>query len=384
MTYHFTEFPDRTLSNAYKWQKAAADKDLIPLWIADMDFITFPEMTAALEAFAKQGVYGYDGPKDSLYQAILDWEETQHGYKVAKEDVVLIEGVVPAISVAIQAFTKEDEAVLINTPVYPPFARTVTLNNRRLINNSLVEKDGHFELDFVQLEKDIIDNEVKLYVFCSPHNPGGRVWTAEELLQVGQICQKHGVILVSDEIHQDLTLFGHQNHSFNTVSPDFKEFTIILSSATKTFNIAGTKNSFALIENEVLRKLFQKRQLANNQHEVSSLGLLATEVALREGLPWLKELKTVLETNVNVVCDALAQTKIKVMKPEGTYLMWLDFSEIGLSHEEVAEVLADKAKLQLNDGLTFGREGKNHFRLNVAAPTTLIAEACERLVNTFG
>ncbi|WP_369351065.1 MalY/PatB family protein [Streptococcus hillyeri] len=372
MTYHFTEFPDRTLSNAYKWQKAAADKDLIPLWIADMDFITFPEMTAALEAFAKQGVYGYDGPKDSLYQAILDWEETQHGYKVAKEDVVLIEGVVPAISVAIQAFTKEDEAVLINTPVYPPFARTVTLNNRRLINNSLVEKDGHFELDFVQLEKDIIDNEVKLYVFCSPHNPGGRVWTAEELLQVGQICQKHGVILVSDEIHQDLTLFGHQHHSFNTVSPDFKEFTIILSSATKTFNIAGTKNSFALIENEVLRKLFQKRQLANNQHEVSSLGLLATEVALREGLPWLKELKTVLETNVNVVCDALAQTKIKVMKPEGTYLMWLDFSEIGLSHEEVAEVLADKAKLQLNDGLTFGREGKNHFRLNVAAPTTLI------------
>lgn len=384
MTYHFTEFPDRTLSNAYKWQKAAADKDLIPLWIADMDFITFPEMTAALEAFAKQGVYGYDGPKDSLYQAILDWEETQHGYKVAKEDVVLIEGVVPAISVAIQAFTKEDEAVLINTPVYPPFARTVTLNNRRLINNSLVEKDGHFELDFVQLEKDIIDNDVKLYVFCSPHNPGGRVWTAEELLRVGQICQKHGVILVSDEIHQDLTLFGHQHHSFNTVSPDFKEFTIILSSATKTFNIAGTKNSFAIIEHEDLRKLFQKRQLANNQHEVSSLGLLATEVALREGLPWLKELKTVLETNVNVVCDALAQTKIKVMKPEGTYLMWLDFSETGLSHEEVAEVLAEKAKLQLNDGLTFGREGKHHFRLNAAAPTTLIAEACERLVNTFG
>ncbi|MFC5630707.1 MULTISPECIES: MalY/PatB family protein [Streptococcus] len=384
MTYHFTEFPDRTLSNAYKWQKAAADKDLIPLWIADMDFITFPEMTAALEAFAKQGVYGYDGPKDSLYQAILDWEETQHGYKVTKEDVVLIEGVVPAISVAIQAFTKEDEAVLINTPVYPPFARTVTLNNRRLINNSLVEKDGHFELDFVQLEKDIIDNDVKLYVFCSPHNPGGRVWTAGELLRVGQICQKHGVILVSDEIHQDLTLFGHQHHSFNTVSPDFKEFTIILSSATKTFNIAGTKNSFAIIENEDLRKLFQKRQLANNQHEVSSLGLLATEVALREGLPWLNELKTVLETNVNVVCDALAQTKIKVMKPEGTYLMWLDFSETGLSHEEVAEILDKKAKLQLNDGLTFGREGKNHFRLNAAAPTTLIAEACKRLVNTFG
>ncbi|WP_161980497.1 MalY/PatB family protein [Streptococcus sp. S784/96/1] len=384
MTYHFTEFPDRTLSNAYKWQKAAADKDLIPLWIADMDFITFPEMTAALEAFAKQGVYGYDGPKDSLYQAILDWEETQHGYKVTKEDVVLIEGVVPAISVAIQAFTKEDEAVLINTPVYPPFARTVTLNNRRLINNSLVEKDGHFELDFVQLEKDIIDNDVKLYVFCSPHNPGGRVWTEGELLRVGQICQKHGVILVSDEIHQDLTLFGHQHHSFNTVSPDFKEFTIILSSATKTFNIAGTKNSFAIIENEDLRKLFQKRQLANNQHEVSSLGLLATEVALREGLPWLNELKTVLETNVNVVCDALAQTKIKVMKPEGTYLMWLDFSETGLSHEEVAEILDKKAKLQLNDGLTFGREGKNHFRLNAAAPTTLIAEACKRLVNTFG
>lgn len=384
MTYNFTDFPDRTLSNAYKWQKASADKELIPLWIADMDFITFPEMTAALEQFAKQGIYGYDGPKDSLYQAILAWEEIQHGYKVTKEDIVLIEGVVPAISVAVQAFTKENDAVLINTPVYPPFARTVTLNNRQLVNNALVEKNGRFELNFEQLEKDIVDNDVKLYVFCSPHNPGGRVWTEEELLKIGELCQKYGVILVSDEIHQDLTLFGHKHHSFNTVSPNFKDFTIILSSATKTFNIAGTKNSFVIIENEGLRKLFQKRQLANNQHEVSSLGLLTTEVALREGLPWLKDLKVVLEHHVELVCQALSETKIKVMKPEGTYLIWLDFSETGLSHEEVAEILDKKAKLQLNDGLTFGREGKHHFRLNVAAPTKLIEEACQRLVKYFG
>lgn len=383
MTYNFTDFPDRTKTNAYKWQKAAADKEVLPLWIADMDFITFPEMTAALEKFAKQGIYGYDAPNDSLYQAIVDWEKNQHGYQVTKDDILLIEGVVPAISVAVQAFTKEGDAVLINTPVYPPFARTIKLNNRQLVSNSLIEKDGRFEIDFEQLEKDMVDEEVKLYVFCSPHNPGGRVWTKEELEKVGQLCQKHGVLLVSDEIHQDLMLFGHKHYSFNTVSTAFKDFTIILGSATKTFNIAGTKNSFVIIENERLRQLFQKRQLANNQHEVSSLGLLTTEVALRQGLSWLTDLKVVLERNVDLVSRELAKTKIKVMKPEGTYLVWLDFSQTGLSHEEILEILEKKAKLQLNDGLTFGREGRYHFRLNTAAPTAIIEEACQRLLEYF-
>lgn len=383
MVYNFTDFPDRRKTNAIKWQKAVADEEFLPLWIADMDFETFPEMKAALADFADRGIYGYDGPTDTLFDAIIAWEKNEHGFEISQDEITLIEGVVPAISVAVQAFTKEKDAVLINTPVYPPFARTVTLNNRQLISNSLVKINGRFELDFEQLEKDIVDHQVKLYVFCSPHNPGGRVWSKEELQKVGELCQKHGVILVSDEIHQDLTLFGHQHHSINTVDETFKEFTVLLGSATKTFNIAGTKNSFVIIQNPDLRKAFRYRQLANNQHEISSLGLVATETALRYGKPWLTDLKAVLEENIDLVCQALESINIKVMKPEGTYLIWLDFSNLGLSHEVVADRLEKEAKLQLNDGLTFGPEGKCHFRINTAAPKWLVEKACHRLVDTF-
>lgn len=273
--------------------------------------------------------------------------------------------------------------MLINTPVYPPFARSVKLNNRRLIENSLVERNGHFEIDFTQLEKDMAENQVKLYLFCSPHNPGGRVWTSEELRKVAELCQKYGVILVSDEIHQDLALFGHKHHSINTVG-DFGQFSLVLSSATKTFNVAGTKNSFAIIENPALRAQFKKRQLANNQHEVPTIGLITTETAFRYGKPWLTELKGLLEKHSDFLTDYLEQhTKIKVMKPEGTYLVWLDFSAYNLSDEELHKKIKEEAKLILNVGSTFGKEGAGHARLNLAAPTAVLQEACERLAKVF-
>ena len=290
----------------------------------------------------------------------------------------------PAISTAIQAFTKEGEAVLINTPVYPPFARSIKLNNRRLITNSLVEKDGLFEIDFDQLEKDFVEENVKLYVLCNPHNPGGRVWEKEVLEKIGQLCQKYGVLLISDEIHQDLALFGNKHQSFNTVNEDFKEFSLILSSATKTFNIAGTKNSYAIIENPKLRLAFQKRQLANNQHEISGLGYLATEAAYLYGEDWLTELKELIETHINYVVDVFGkETKIKVMKPQGTYLIWLDFSAYDISDEELRKLLRDEAKVILNRGLDFGEEGALHARLNVAMPTSILEEVCQRIIATF-
>lgn len=383
--YDFTTVPERLSTNAVKWQATKENKNLLPLWIADMDFVTFPEMTKALEEFARHGVYGYNATPDSLLDKIVNWEKEQHGYFISKEDITLIEGVVPAISVALQAFSKEGDAVLINTPVYPPFARTITLNQRKLVNNSLIEKNGHFEIDFEQLEKDIVEHQVKIYLFCSPHNPGGRVWSKDELEKIGKLCQKYHVILLSDEIHQDLALYGNQHHSFNTVSEDFSDFSVILSSATKTFNIAGTKNSFVLIKNPELRAAFRKIQLRNNQHEISSLGLIATETALTYGKPWLEELKGVLEDNINYIADFLSKEvpRIKFLKPEGTYLIWLDFSDYGLSHSELFEKLEKEAGLILNDGLTFGREGKLHARLNAAAPRSIIVEACHRLAETF-
>ena len=382
--YDFTTLPNRFGHHTYKWKEAETDREVLPAWIADMDFEVLPEIRQTVHDYAEQLVYGYTYASDGLIEAVQSWEEKQHGYCFDKDALVFIEGVVPAISTAIQAFTKEGQAVLINTPVYPPFARSIKLNNRRLITNSLVEKDGLFEIDFDQLEKDFVEEEVKLYVLCNPHNPGGRVWEKEVLEKIGQLCKKHGVLLVSDEIHQDLALFGNKHQSFNTVNEDFKEFSLILSSATKTFNIAGTKNSYAIIENPKLRVAFQKRQLANNQHEISGLGYLATEAAYRSGEEWLSELKELIEKHINYVVDVFGkETKIKIMKPQGTYLIWLDFSAYDISDEELRSLLRDEAKVILNRGLDFGEEGALHARLNVAMPTSVLEEVCQRIISAF-
>ena len=382
--YDFTTLPNRFGHHTYKWKEAETDHQVLPAWIADMDFEVLPEIRQAVHDYAEQLVYGYTYASDGLIEVVQNWEDKHHSYRFEKDALVFIEGVVPAISTAIQAFTKEGQAVLINTPVYPPFARSIKLNNRRLITNSLVEKDGLFEIDFDQLEKNFVEEDVKLYVLCNPHNPGGRVWEKEVLEKIGQLCQKHGVLLVSDEIHQDLALFGNKHQSFNTVNEDFKEFSLILSSATKTFNIAGTKNSYAIIENPKLRLAFQKRQLANNQHEISGLGYLATEAAYRYGEDWLTELKELIETHINYVVDVFGkETKIKVMKPQGTYLIWLDFSAYDISDEDLRRLLRDEAKVILNRGLDFGEEGALHARLNVAMPTSVLEEVCQRIIITF-
>lgn len=383
-TYNFTTAPNRLGQHTYKWKEAEADAEILPAWIADMDFEVLPAVREAVLAYADQLVYGYTYASPALYQSVLDWEEREHGYVFDKEAIVFIEGVVPAISTAIQAYTEEGDSVLINTPVYPPFARSVKLNKRKLITNSLVEQDGLFQIDFDQLERDLVENDIKLYILCNPHNPGGRVWEKDILEKIGHLCQKYGVLLVSDEIHQDLALFGHQHVSFNTINPSFKDFALVLTSATKTFNIAGTKNSYAVIENPQLRKAFQARQMANNQHEISGLGYLATEAAYTQGKPWLTELKIVLEENINYAVEVLRdQTDIKVMKPQGTYLIWLDFSAYGLTDDELAAKLHDQAKVILNQGTDFGKEGSQHARLNVAAPKNLIEQICQRLVTTF-
>ena len=382
--YDFTTQPNRLTQFTAKWQMSENNPDLLQLWVADMDFLPVPEIKEAIVNYGQEHIFGYNYLKDSLYQSVIDWEKKEHDYSIIKDDISFIDGVVPAISVAIQAFTEKGDAILINSPVYHPFARTIRLNERRLVENSLLIRNGHFEIDFDQLEKDIVDNQVKLYIFCSPHNPGGRVWSAQEIQKIGDLCEKYGVILISDEIHQDLALFGNHHHSFNTVDERFKDFTVVLSSATKTFNIAGTKNSFAIIQNPKLRNQFKHIQSANNQTEVPTLGMITTETAFTYGKPWLEELKKVIEENVNFVVDYLGNnTKINVMKPEGTYLIWLDFSAYDLEQPQLNEKLQKEAKVVLNDGAQFGKEGKYFARLNVAAPLETIKEASKRIANVF-
>ena len=382
--YDFTTRPNRLTQFTSKWQASENNPDLLQMWVADMDFLPIPEIKETIINYGQEHIFGYNYFSPELYQAVIDWEKNEHGYAIEKEDIVFIDGVVPAISVAIQAFTQKGDAVLINSPVYYPFSRTVKLNERQLVENSLKVINGRFEIDFEQLERDIIEHEVKLYLLCSPHNPGGRVWAKEDLEKIAELCQKHGVLLISDEIHQDLALFGNKHHSFNTVRNSNKNFSIILASATKTFNIAGTKNSFAIIQNKSLRQKFQRVQLANNQHEVPTIGMLTTQAAFTYGKPWLEELRRVIEENVTYATDYLTKnTKIKVMKPEGTYLIWLDFSSYGLAQPDLGEKLKREAKVVLNDGSHFGKEGKYFARLNVATPLETVKEAVARIAHVF-
>jgi cystathionine beta-lyase len=382
--YDFTTRPNRLGQNTVKWHSSESNKDLLQMWVADMDFLPVPAIKEAIIEYGENHVFGYPHPSDTLFESIVNWEKKSHGYDITKEKITLIEGVVPAISSAIQAFTKEGEAILINTPVYPPFSRSVKLNNRKLISNPLIIRNGHFEIDFDLLEEDLINNDVKLYIFCNPHNPGGRVWSKEELTKVAELCKKHNILLVSDEIHQDLVLFGNKHISMNTIDDGFKDFTIVLASATKTFNIAGTKNSFAMIENADLRKTFRNRQLMNNQHEIPAIGLITTEAAFTYGKAWLDELKPVLEKNINYVVDYLSEkTNIKVMKPEGTYLIWLDFSAYNIVYPEITKKLEEEGKVVLNDGASFGKEGRSFARLNVATPFETVKEVCTRIAKVF-
>lgn len=382
--YDFTTRPNRLTQFTSKWQASENNPDILQMWVADMDFLPIPEIKETIINYGQEHIFGYNYFSPELYQSVIDWEKNEHGYAIEKEDIVFIDGVVPAISVAIQAFTQKGDAVLINSPVYYPFSRTVKLNERQLVENSLKVINGRFEIDFEQLERDIIEHEVKLYLLCSPHNPGGRVWAKEDLEKIAELCQKHGVLLISDEIHQDLALFGNKHHSFNTVRNSNKNFSIILASATKTFNIAGTKNSFAIIQNKSLRQKFQRVQLANNQHEVPTIGMLTTQAAFTYGKPWLEELRRVIEENVTYATDYLTKnTKIKVMKPEGTYLIWLDFSAYGLAQPDLGEKLKREAKVVLNDGSHFGKEGKYFARLNVATPLETVKEAVARIARVF-
>lgn len=384
----FDQIFPRKNTNSVKWDsiKATYNKeDLLPLWVADMDFMAPQPVIDALATYTRQGIFGYSVVPETLYQAIQDWEKTHYNYQLAKEDILFSPGVVPSIGVAIQAYTKAGESVLIHDPVYHPFANMVKANQRNLVTSSLKIKDGHFVMDLVDMEEKIKDQRVKMLILCNPHNPGGRVWTKEELIACGRLCQKYGVIVISDEIHQDLVFAPHKHHSFHTLDPEFAEFSIILTAATKTFNLAAVKISMVYIKNPALKKAFQAVQNATEQNTINTFGYVATEAAYQKGEAWRKELLRYLAENITFTQNFL-QThlpKVNVMIPEGTYLMWLDFRAYGLSPKALEDKLIQEAGVVLNNGAIFGEGGRGFMRLNVACPKETLAEGLERIRGVF-
>lgn len=387
MNYNFDQLPQRRGTNCYKWDliaKRGLDPDTLPLWVADMDFETVPEVKEKLKEAAEHGIYGYSMLGDDYYAALTGWFETRFDWSINPKHVTVTPGVVFALAAAVRAYTDEGEAVMIQRPVYHPFTNVVTENNRRLINNPLVFENGRYHMNFDDMEKKITDEHVKLFLLCSPHNPISRVWTKEELLQAADICRRHEVILVVDEIHCDFVYDGYQHTSFGTLK-DFADRAVICTAPSKTFNLAELQLSNIIIPNTQLRERFRSEMKRISYGDANLFGQISCQAAYEHGGTWLDELLSYLQGNISFIRTFLNQhlPRVALIEPEGTYLLWLDFRSYGLSAEELNHKILYDAKVWLNEGSMFGSEGEGFMRINIASPRSMIVEAMERLESVF-
>ena len=384
MIYDFNKITDRKNTNAIKYDLAVArgkPADVLSLWVADMDFPTAPAILEALHKKVNHGIFGYSVPGEDFYDAVKNWQKTEHDFDIARHWVVTTPGVVFAISCAIKAFTREGEAVIIQTPVYYPFKNMILANNRKLVTSSLFEKDGKWHIDFEDFEKKIVENDVKLFILCSPHNPVGRVWSREELTRLSEICLKHNVIVFADEIHNDFVFEPNKHIVFSTISKEAAWNSVISTSASKTFNLAGLQFSVNFIQNPVLKKKFHDERDKTGYDEPSLMGFVATQAAYEHGKDWLTALKKHLVENLDFVRNFVKENlpKVRLIEPEGTYLLWLDFSAYGYSDSELDDLIVNKAKVWLDRGTMFGCEGEGYQRINIATPRPILEEALKRI-----
>lgn len=384
MPVDFDTVPNRRGTNCFKYDFAremGMPEDVLPLWVADMDFPTAPAVLERLHALAEHGIFGYTGVKDAYFSAVHNWYAQRFGWEIQRSWLVTTLGVVFAIAIAIRAFTQKGDAILIQQPVYYPFANKVTENDRQLVVNPLVLKNGRYEMDFADMERKIVDYHVKMLLLCSPHNPVGRVWTKEELLRVGEICQKHGVLVVSDEIHADFTYAGHTHRVFASVKSEFADFTITCTAPSKTFNLAGLQNSNIFIPNRQLRHAYKKELSACGCGGTNCMGMAACQAAYEAGADWLEQLKQYLAGNLAYIRQFLREKlpDIALIEPEGTYLVWLDLRKLGLTEQQQRQLIVQDAKLWLDTGTLFGQGGEGFERINIACPRTTIEQAMQRL-----
>lgn len=384
MKYNFNEIIDRKGTDSLKYDFAVErglPKDVLPLWVADMDFPVEDHIKEALIKASEHAIFGYSDTKDDYFEVLSSWYERRFFWKVKKEWLVKTPGVVFAIAMAIQALTRENEAIIIQEPVYYPFSSTIRANNRKLIINNLVLKKDKYHIDFVDFEKKIIENNVKLFILCSPHNPVGRVWTREELQKLANICLKHKVYIFSDEIHSDLVYEKDTHTIFANLGKDVEDSCIVATAPSKTFNIAGLQVSNIWIANKKMRDAFKEAIDRAGYSQLNNMGLIATKVAYKYGEEWLEELKIYLKSNIDFVRKFLKDKlpNIKLIEPEGTYLLWLDCRELGLSEKERQGLIQNKAKLWLDTGTMFGKAGAGFERINIACPRKTLEEAMNRL-----
>lgn len=375
---------DRRNTDSLKYDFAkerGMPEGILPLWVADMDFRTPACVIDALVEKSRHGIFGYSDSRDDYYKVLRDWFSKWFSWSIQPEWLVKTPGVVFAICAAIRALTDEGEAVLIQQPVYYPFSGSVLKNRRKLVINQLVYSNGKYTIDFSDFEDKIIKNNVKLFILCSPHNPVGRVWTREELVRLGDLCLKHGVIVISDEIHADLIYPGHRHLVFADVKPEYSEITVTCTAPTKTFNLPGLNISNIFIANENIRQRFKKEISGSGYSQSNIMGITACRAAYAGGSEWLGELKEYLLGNLNYLRSFLQQKlpQIKLVEPEGTYLVWLDFSALGFDDKKLEDFIVHNANLWLDSGTMFGAGGEGFQRINIACPRSILEKALTQL-----
>ncbi|MDF2802069.1 MAG: bifunctional PLP-dependent enzyme with beta-cystathionase and maltose regulon repressor [Anaerocolumna sp.] len=384
MTHDFNNLIDRKNTNCIKYDFArerGKKEDLIPLWVADMDFITPPQVIDTLVNVSKHGIFGYSEVKEDYFLVLKKWFAKHYNWDIAPTWLVKTPGVVFAISMAVRAFTKEGDGVIIQRPVYYPFSESINSNNRKLINSPLVYEDGEYHINFEDFEQKIIENKVKLFILCNPHNPVGRVWAREELIKLGDICVKHQVKVVSDEIHADFIHPGFKHLVFANLKPEFADITVTCTAPSKTFNLAGLQVSNNIIINHALKSAFKKEILRSGYSQLNTMGLYACKAAYEFGEEWLEGLKDYLHQNLEYVSAFLEKElpMLHLVKPQGTYLLWIDFRSLNLSEEDLEAFITDQAKLWLDGGTMFGPEGLGFQRINMACPRLVLEKALTQL-----
>lgn len=387
MKYNFDQIVDRRGTDCVKYDdlfSVFGRTDILPMWVADMDFQAAPPIVEAAMDCCRRGVFGYTFRSQKAQQSFIDWVDRRYHWEVQPDWLSISPGIVTALAVSIRAFTQPGDKVLTLTPVYPPFLTVPVDNGRELVCSPLTIRNGHYEVNWEDFEARLREG-VRLFILSNSHNPVGRVWTREELLRMGELCCQYDVIILSDEIHADLALYGNQHTVMASVSPEIAARTLTAMAPSKTFNIAGMMNSLVIASSPWLRDGYKKEMLALHLDVGNIFGHVTLEAAYRYGEEWLEELLVYLGENVDFTADYIREHMpyVKMIKPEGSFLLWLDFRGTGLSHEEVGRILVEKAKVGLNDGKTFGEEGIGFRRMNIGCPRSVVKEGLSRMAEAF-